>query len=109
MSVMHDDVPELSAWLATASDIHLKCRRWGHAWNEWRTEQRPEPGVKTRTILRCTRCKQRAYDDLDYLGYSDRNIQYDEEYLAPRGMGHLSREDRALLRLEVDRRIHGGD
>lgn len=101
---MSDTPPELDHWLTSTNEEYLKCRRWGHAWKEWRYVERPEEGVRSRTILRCGRCKQKAHDDMDYLGYALRTIQYEEDYLAPKGMGRLTREDRALLRLEIDER-----
>lgn len=96
--------PELDAWLSSTNEEYLKCRRWGHAWKEWRYVSAPEDGVRSRTILRCPRCKQKAHDDMDYGGYATRTIQYEDDYLAPKGMGRLSRDDRAQLRLEIDRR-----
>jgi hypothetical protein len=72
------------------------------AWLPWRYVEKPEPGVISRTILRCHRCKQKAFDDMDDRGYTDRAIDYEEGYLAPRGFGRLTREDRAVLRLVTD-------
>ena len=57
--------------------------------------------MRSRTVLRCGRCKQKAHDDMDYAGFSSRYIQYEDDYLAPKGMGRLDRSDRALLRLEI--------
>lgn len=96
--------PDLDNWLADVDPNFLNCRRFGHAWVEWRYQARPAVGVLSRTTLRCTRCQQKAFDDLDYSGYNTRQIQYDDDYLAPVGMGHLSTDDRAKLRLESERR-----
>jgi hypothetical protein len=100
----HHGAPDLEQWLADVDPAFLNCRRFGHAWVEWRYQSRPEPGVMSRTILRCTRCRQKAHDDLDYSGYNTRSIQYEDGYLAPAGMGVLTSADRAKLRLETERR-----
>lgn len=105
MIVINTQAPDLGDWLADADSEFLKCRRFGHAWKEFRYIIRPEAGVRSRTILRCGRCKQRAHDDIDDAGYNSRTIQYEDGYLAPKGMGHLSRDDRAQLRLEIDDRM----
>lgn len=107
--IVTENPPELDDWLAGANEEYLKCRRWGHAWKEWRWIPNPEEGVRSRTVLRCNRCKQKAHDDMDYAGFSQREIQYEEDYLAPKGMGRLDRNDRALLRLEIDRRQQQAD
>lgn len=96
--------PDLDDWLAEVDPAFLNCRRFGHAWVEWRYQSRPEPGVLSRTILRCTRCRQKAHDDLNYAGYNTRSIQYEDSYRAPAGIGVLSSADRAKLRLETERR-----
>lgn len=96
--------PDLEDWLSDVDAAYLGCRRFGHAWVEWRYQTRPEIGVLSRTILRCTRCRQKAHDDLDYSGYNTRTIQYEDGYLAPAGMGVLTSADRAKLRLETERR-----
>lgn len=100
--MLDDAIPTLDEWLNNQETEFLLCRRWGHAWMPWRYQPDPEPGVVSRTILRCLRCKNKARDDMDGSGYSERDIDYVDGYLAPRGMGRLTREDRAALRLVTD-------
>lgn len=102
---MMDDIPRLEDWLAEQVPENLQCRRWGHAWMPWRYIPDPEPGVVSRTVLRCMRCKNKARDDMDSYGFSDRDIDYIDGYCAPAGMGRLSREDRAVLRLITDQHL----
>ena len=75
----------------------------------WRYLPDPEPGVVSRTILRCMRCKNKARDDIDAYGFSDRDIDYVDGYLAPRGMGRLTRDDRAQLRLITDTHLRSNE
>lgn len=100
----YEDEADLDTWLATEDTHFLECRRWGHAWVEFRFTQDPEPGVLSRTVLRCSRCRQKSVETLDAQGFNERYIDYDPAYRAPNGIGHLTRASRAELRKEVDRR-----
>lgn len=77
----------------------LVCRDLQHAW----TPQTAKPdGKGYLRRMRCMRCGSWKEQTLDRYGYiTGSKITYAEGYLMPKGGGRLSKNDRALLRLEM--------
>lgn len=82
--------------LKTLQDTFLRCRTYGHSWDEW-----TQTGTlkKADLTLRCVRCGTGQYDDIDPSGNVERrSYEYPSDYEQAR----LQRPD---LRVELLRRL----
>jgi len=60
----------------------LRCRTYGHAWDEWSPGEQP-PTAGWRLNLRCTRCTTERHDVIDALGaLMERRYVYPDGYKA---------------------------
>lgn len=78
---------------------HVRCRTYGHSWDE----HRPADATRDADLtLRCERCGMIRYDRIDVHGdVYGRSYEYTEDYR----VGRLSRPD---LRIELLRRLKRG-
>ena|ERR1700749_3691695 len=80
----------------------LKCRTYGHAWDEFYPDTLGAPVYGWRLSLRCTRCTTERHDVIDSIGaVSQRRYIYPDDY-------HLMRDEmpsRETLRLAMFDRI----
>lgn len=76
--------------------VSRECRDWRHRWEPWRAWKMRGGYEEHR---RCTQCGATVVRLLDSRGYQiSRRILYPDGYLV-RGMGRLTEDDRAELRL----------
>lgn len=76
---------------------HIACRDLGHAWDP-RQARRTDTGFE-RTMV-CLRCEAERKQKLDHRGWpAGATYGYPEGYLAPKGSGRMTREDRGAMRL----------
>jgi len=86
---------------ATVDDIrdeYLLCRDLGHAWAPYDVRVSRKAGQIER-VLQCRSCPTQRVQILDLDGYNKRSkYDYPEGYLL-KGIGHLSVDDRAHVRV----------
>jgi hypothetical protein len=59
----------------------LRCRTWGHAWDEYFPDDLGPPSFGYRSSLRCTRCTTERHDVIDINGdVGQRRYIYPEGY-----------------------------
>lgn len=99
-----DVIPVPREWAHTLTSSALTCRDYGHAWRPLTARVEAE-GVYVRA-QRCSRCRTEREQTLTLSGLilGGRYI-YPDGYLAPRGMGRLTSEDRGFLRVESVTRL----
>lgn len=86
---------------------YLKCRSWGHEWEDFRPLQK-RSGWGELLSLRCVRCGTERFDTIDSNGdISKRQYVYPEGYKVI-GMKQGVRLTARDLRKEVVRRIRAG-
>jgi hypothetical protein len=80
----------------------IRCRTYGHAWDEFYPSVKGPPSFGWRLSLRCTRCTTERHDTIDVLGHVAAR-----EYLYPEGY-HLLRDEtptRDQLRVAMFARV----
>lgn len=83
---------------------YLQCRDFGHAWRPY-TARWEESERAYESTLRCSRCKAKRVRLIDKRGHQvGSDYDYPDGYLIT-GMGRLTGDDRAALRLESVLRI----
>jgi hypothetical protein len=99
--------PDVTEWAHELRVSQLTCRDYGHAWRPL-TARYAEEGSIVRT-QRCTRCRTEREQTLSLSGMVlGGHYAYPEGYLAPRGIGRLTADHRAVLRVESIRRLIEG-
>ena len=90
---------EVVNWMDELSANHLMCRDLGHAWDPhdaWYDSENQQ----YRRVLMCRRCETKRSQWVSRLGVLSRNsYTYPKGYQAPGGVGRLTAEDRAAIRL----------
>lgn len=88
--------------MAELTDLQLafvKCRTYGHSWDEFTPLARPNRVFSWQTHLRCTRCTTERHDSYDTLGEV---VQREYKYVE--GYALAEKLTRAQFRLELRRR-----
>ena len=70
-----------------AEQAMIRCRTYGHAWDEFYPDDLGPPEFGWRLSLRCTRCTSQRHDTIDHIGQVGQR-----RYIYPDGY-QLSRED----------------
>jgi len=89
---------EVRLWVEGIDETSLKCRDLHHSWNHYTA------GRKGRGYERTLVCK--GCDTLKVQSLSSRGMilktkyQYIEGYLRPKGLGRVTKEENALIRLQ---------
>lgn len=98
------DAPELAVLIERMTDNYLQCRDWGHSWRpytaSWDTAERCYI-----SRLRCSRCRTQR---VRYIGQAGQLLGSHYDYAAGylvQGLGRLTGEDRAVLRLASVQRV----
>lgn len=79
-------------WDGLDADM-LKCRTYGHAWDEFYPDYKSPPSYGWRLSLRCIRCSTERHDTIDLVGrVSSREYVYPDGYRMGRDEAP-SRED----------------
>lgn len=85
-------------WTDALPDTMLLCRDIGHTWRPARAWI--EDGEYGR-VMRCARCRTERHQALTMAGHVTSNrYDYADGYLAPKGTGSFTPDDRDHLRLE---------
>lgn len=93
-----DTYPDLDTALTVMSDAHLHCRDFGHSWRSHSARYLPDQRVYERT-LRCSRCRTLRNQWISERGdYLRTGYKYAAHYQM-RGVGRLTVDHRAQLRL----------
>ena len=81
------------------SNAVVRCRTYGHAWDEYNPTHLGPPEWGWRLSLRCTRCTAERHDIIDNIGnLSTRQYVYPEGYDLATGESRMTRpEYRQLL------------
>jgi hypothetical protein len=67
--------------IADEAQAYLRCRTYGHAWDEFAPIDLNPPAYGWRLCLRCTRCMTERYDNVDFKGrVMSRRYVYPERY-----------------------------
>lgn len=83
----------------------LKCRTNMHNWEEYNCEVR-DNGVTLVEVLRCSVCASEKRIEMSNTGWVRRDwIDYSEGYLSA-GLGRISGDSRAILRMEKMARLY---
>lgn len=88
--------------MSTLTDLQLafvRCRTYGHSWDEYTPLTRPSRVFNWQTHLRCTRCQTQRHDS-----YNARGEVEQREYVYPDGYSLAEKMTRAEFRLELRRR-----
>lgn len=92
----------VSSFAAELPDAYLQCRDYGHSWSAY-TASWIASSREWNRVLVCGRCQGQR---VEYLSGATavklrRHYVMPEDYAAPRGLGQLDSEGRALLRLTL--------
>jgi len=83
--------------LANISDEHRECRDWSHSWTPFRAWKIKGGGWEEHRL--CVNCNSTLIRLIDKQGYTVyRRIAYADGYVL-KGLGRLSANDRAAIRL----------
>jgi hypothetical protein len=75
----------------TGDDV-LRCRTYGHAWDEYTDSSLGPPVLDWRLSLRCTRCTTARHDEIDLLGQvGARRYIYPDGYRSATGDQKMTR------------------
>jgi hypothetical protein len=97
------DDPE--TWANSLEDNYLLCRDWGHGWRAYTALWDNKMKIFKRS-LRCPRCKTIRHQELSQQGVVVGSYyEYADGYLAPAGIGRLTKDVRSYLRLESVQRM----
>ena len=77
----------------------VKCRTWGHSWDEFTPLTRPNRVFSWQSHLRCTRCATERHDSFTAIGDLAQR-----EYKYPEGYALAEKLTRVQFRLELRRR-----
>lgn len=97
-------VQEAKEFASLLSDEYLRCRRYGHRWNDYDVREDRRVNVFSVTE-QCPSCEsERSYEISGVTGrmISDYSIKYSEGYLSE--IGRLSGDARGMLVVELLRR-----
>lgn len=90
----------INHWTDLSTD-HLKCRAFGHRWEEFIPVGMGKPEFGFRFSLLCTRCGTERHDLIDQLGQvAHRAYHYADEY----ELGTLEKPTREDIRLHLHER-----
>jgi hypothetical protein len=93
----------ITAWTDELPDTLILCRDLGHTWRPARAWL--EDGGYGR-VMRCARCRTERHQYLTMGGHVMSNrYDYADGYLAPKGTGSFTPDDRDHLRLESIMRL----
>lgn len=99
-----EHVPAVGEWAHDLTASQLTCRDFGHAWRPLTARYADEGSIVR--AQRCTRCRTEREQTLSMSGLILRGkYEYPDGYLAPRGMGRMTSEDRGVLRVESITRL----
>lgn len=89
----------LKSWLKRQYPSNLICRDLAHMWAH--STVRRTAGEYERILL-CSRCDTIKIQTIDTSGHIVRSrYQYPEAYVRPKGLGRITAEERATIRLAV--------
>lgn len=97
----------IAAWTDDLPDTLILCRDLGHLWRPARAWIEDHSYGR---VMRCARCKTERHQALTMSGHVVSNrYDYADGYLAPKGIGSFTPDDRDHLRLESVLRLIGKD
>jgi hypothetical protein len=96
-------VARQSAVLKALQDEYVRCRTFGHAWDEFAPIDRIPTVFKYALHLRCTRCTTERHDGLNVRGGVEQR-----EYKYPEGYALAEKMTRAQFRVELRMRSRNG-
>lgn len=93
----------ITTWTESLSDSLILCRDLGHT---WRPARAWIDNSSYGRVMRCARCKTERHQELTMAGHVVANrYDYPDGYLAPKGTGSFTPDDRDHLRLESITRL----
>jgi hypothetical protein len=91
---MSSVVRDLDTGQVVSGDQVVRCRTYGHAWDEFTEGSLGPPMLDWRLSLRCIRCSTQRHDEINLLGeVGSRRYLYPEGYRSAVGEPRMTRED----------------
>lgn len=82
-------------------DQFLRCRTWGHAWDDFAPVGMRPPEYGWRESLRCTRCGMERHSVIDRKdAVSTRSYYQPDGYARPKGSGKLTSQEKRKMMFE---------
>lgn len=103
-------IDEIDTYAHETTTGYLECRSDGHRWEPLDASIDRKVRVYERW-RRCQRCKAERYEMVSFSGeVLRRSVSYKhaDGYLRPKGSGHITGSERAVIRAEMFGRILGG-
>ena len=90
---------EVGVWARGLTQTYRQCRDFGHAWAAYTARWDKEVKAFHR-VLRCARCETERSQWVSQTGSLGSNsYYYPDGYSAPKGVGRLTADERAEIRL----------
>ncbi len=92
-----------TTWLKSQGTSTLICRDISHLWTAFTARRTGRFIVR---VLQCGRCETRKIQKLNSKGYIlSTRYEYPAAYVRPKGMGRMTKDDRAMVRVATFKAI----